>query len=329
VSDIATPVQIRQKVQRTLREAYAIKGSLERLPGENLNFLVQADDGRRFIAKIAGREVPPEVVAMEFAALRHAVNKGTTLQLPEIVANKHGELETRIKIRMSDYNRLRILKYVEGNDLSDISDISDELRQDLGKRLAEFDLIMADFDHPAAHRNHRWDLARAVQHEFGAELVEDPERRKVLHWAFGQLANRFSCITGRVRWQFIHGDANPENVRVEGGRVVGLIDFGDSCYNPIVCDLAISLAYQMMDQKYPFDVAERIIVAFESVLPLLAEERAVLLPLVCARLSVTVSVAAERRKIDPGNDNWFVSEGPAWRLLMQLYASGKSQFFSS
>ena len=318
-----------ETVHRALREAYAIDGSLVRLPGENLNFLVQGDDGRKFIAKIAGHETPSEVVEMEFAALGYLSRMQTKLQFPEIVINKHGKLETGINFHNSSDKRLRLLNYVRGENMSDLPDISDMLQRNLGESLAGFDLAMVGFDHPAAHRSHRWDLARAAQHRASVAAVPDPERRDVLYWAFNQLVNSFSRFSGRLRWQFIHGDANPENIRVDDGRIVGLLDFGDSCHNPIVCDLAICLAYQMMDQDYPFEVAERVIRSFESVRPLLAEEREVLLPLVCARLSVTICVATERRKVDPDNSNWFVSEAPAWRLLMQLYSLGRKSFYSS
>jgi len=300
-----------------------------RLPGENRNFLVRGDDGRTFIVKIAGHEVSSEVIDMEFAALRYASNMRTKLQLPEIVENKYGHLETGINLHNKYCRRLRILNYIEGENLSDLSDISDDLQQDLGESLAEFDVVMTGFDHPAAHRSHRWDLARASQHRGSIPSVEDPEKRDVLHWAYDQLENSFSRISGRLRWQFIHGDANPENIRVDGGRVLGLLDFGDSCYNPVACELAICLAYQMMDQKCPLDVAQRIVAAFESVYPLSADERGMLLPLVCARLSVTICVATERRKLDPGNSNWFVSEDPAWRLLRQLSCSDTTSVFSS
>jgi hydroxylysine kinase len=122
-------------------------------------------------------------------------------------------------------------------------------------------------------------------------------------------------------WQFIHGDGNPENIRMMDGRVIGLLDFGDSCYNPTVCELAICLAYQMMDQADPGAAAEPVIAGYQSLRPLSTPEKAVLEPLVCGRLAVSLSVAAERRQIDESNTNWFVSEAPAWHLLARLRAS--------
>jgi Ser/Thr protein kinase RdoA (MazF antagonist) len=313
-------------VLQAMREHYAIEGSLSRLPGENLNYLVQTKTGEKYIAKIAGEEMPAELVDMEQAALQHAVRARLQLLLPQIIVNKFGNYETGINILNKSINRLRLLHYIDGTNLSEIADISTLLRFNLGKTLACFDQAMAGFDHPAAHRRHRWDLAAAGQHRAKTAWLADPEKRTLLSWAFAQIANCISPVLASLPWQFIHGDANPENIRVTGDRVVGLLDFGDSCYNPAVCDLAICLAYQMMDQADPRAAAAPVIAGYESVRPLTGSERRVLLPLVCGRLAVTISVAIERRRIDADNANWFVSENPAWRLLLYLKSSGQELF---
>jgi Ser/Thr protein kinase RdoA (MazF antagonist) len=322
MSENNTPSRSSEIVLRVLREYYAIEGILSRLPGENLNYLVQTKTGEKYIAKIAGEEMPAELIDMEQAALQHAVGAQLQLLLPQIIANKLGNYETGIEFLKSSFNRLRVLHYIDGTNLSEIADISILLRFNLGETLARFDQVMAGFDHPAAHRRHRWDLAAAGQHRAETEGVADPEKRALLIWAFSQMANCVSPVLPSLPWQFIHGDANPENIRVAGDRVVGLLDFGDSCYNPAVCDLAICLAYQMMDQADPWSAAAPVIAGYESVRPLASCERRVLLPLVCGRLAVTISVASERRRIDPDNANWFVSENPAWRLLSYLQSSG-------
>ncbi len=326
MSENTTPCSTSEIVRRAMREYYGIGGSLSRLPGENLNYLVQAKSGEKYIAKIAGEDIPPELIDMEQAALQHAVRAQVPLLLPQIIVNKLGNYETGINILNKSNNRLRLLHYIDGINLSETADISTLLRFDLGETLACFDQAMAGFDHPAAHRRHRWDLAEAGQHRAKTEWVSDPEKRILLSWAFAQMANCVSPVLASLPWQFIHGDANPENIRVAADQVVGLLDFGDSCYNPAVCELAICLAYLMMDQADPWAAAAPVIAGYESVRRLAGSEQLVLLPLVCGRLAVTISVATERRRIDPDNANWFVSEDPAWRLLADLKSSGNVLF---
>jgi len=317
-------------ISSTIRDFYGIDGVLSRLPGENLNYLVSGMGGQKYVAKIAGDELPPFLVDLQSKAIQHARERANLapmpLEFPMIIGNLQHHPETGVALPGIGYKRLRILSFIEGINLSEIPDISNTLAFELGCKLAGFTLCMVGFDHTAAMRHHRWNLANAEQHVEKLAMIEDPEKRSLLSWAFGQWTNRAYPVLPELPWQFIHGDFNPENIRVRDGRIVGLLDFDDACRNPAICELAICLAYQMMDQADPWEIAGKVIAGYESVRPITANERAVLLPLVCGRLAVSISVSAERRRIDSTNANWFVSEKPAWHLLSQVRASGYTNF---
>jgi len=316
-----------QSVLDCLAANYGIHGKLTRLPGENLNFLVEGPLGDRQVVKIVDDHMPPAVVAMESAAMKHAVMGGFQPQLPEFMENIYGNIETGIHIHLKEYHRLIVKKFVNGTELSSLSDISTELLFDLGRTLATFNRVMENFDHPAAHRNHRWNLAEAGQHQDKVGLIGDPAKRELLRWAFGVWAGAREGLAG-LPWQFIHGDAHDENVLVEGAKVAGLIDFGDCCHNPAVCDLAICLTYLMMHGDDPLVPVALIASGYQTVRPLSESERALLYPLICGRLAVSICIANQRKTIDPGNPNWFGGEGAAWRLLQFLNLSGFSGFLS-
>ena len=303
-----------------IRESYGQEGELSRLPGENLNFLVTTASGTRYVAKIADETLPENVVAMEQAALEHAVQQGLALRLPIIIKNYDGKIETRIVLRMNGIERLRLIEYIEGDSLQNISDISEGLRTSVGRSVAALGQSLATFDHPAAHRSHRWDLTRADQHKGAMDLLRDPQQRALLEWAFEQWSSKAAAYFDRLPWQFIHGDLNPENILVENGRISGILDFGDCGFNPAVCDLAICLAYQMMEQADPLAVAAQVVAGYQSLRRLSPTEESVLLPLALGRLAVTISVATARRQLDADHPNWFVSEASAWRLLARLSA---------
>ena len=192
-----------------------------------------------------------------------------------------------------------------------------QLLADLGRKLASLDRAFGDFAHPAMHRTHRWDLTALHRHRGKASLVDDRERRRTLEWAFDLWASCRPGLAG-LPASYIHADANDENLLVEHSAVTGLLDFGDGLYNPVVCDLAIALAYAMLDRDDPLDAGSRVVAAYHNVRPLAAAELEVLFPLVCGRLANTVSVAAERRGQDARHPNWFVTEGGAWLLLGTL-----------
>jgi Ser/Thr protein kinase RdoA (MazF antagonist) len=317
--------ELQKIVLNCLTANYGLTGRLVRLPGENLNFLLVADDGTKHVFKIVDEHMPPDVVEMEFAAIEHAVKAGFRLQLPRIKENKYGNLETGIKLHKNAEYRLRKIEFLAGTELSSISDISEKLLSDLGKTLATFNLAMRGFEHPAAHRSHRWNLAEAERHEDKMSLIADPENRQLLEWAYSHWRACKERL-GTLPWQFIHGDAHDENVMVENGRVSGLIDFGDCCFNPTVCDLAICLTYLMMRGEDALRNARIIIDGYREVRPLSLAECSMLYPLVCARLAVSVCVANRRKTIDPGNPNWFAGEAATWALLARLRDMGPEKF---
>ena len=317
---------VQEVVRDCLATHYGIRNcSLRRLPGENLNFLVTSGTRRRYVCKVVGDEVPPGVVEMEDAAIEHAVSRGFRLDLPKIVENNFNNLETGIHLHKNELYRLRLLHFIDGEILSSMSDISKNLSKNIGASLAEFCNLMTGFGHPAALRDHRWNLVTAGQHEKTVRQFNGREKRALLTWAYAGWAGVAGRLE-RLRWQFIHGDAHDENWVVNQGRVTGLIDFGDSCHNPAVCDLAICLAYLMMRGSDPLPVAAAVTEGYREVRALSTDELAVLFPLTCARLAVSLCVSRERRAVDTSNPNWFVSEGPAWRLLGQLRALGAGEF---
>ncbi len=300
-------------VLRCLQDNYALSGSLERLAGENLNYLLTME-GARYVVKIVDDDMPAEVVEMEFAAIEHAVAAGFPVNLPKIIQNLFGKIETGINIHIKGSYRLRVISFIQGTVLEYLPDISDILTRNVGISLARYHLTMQDFDHPAAHRNHRWNLARAGQHRDKINLLDDSGKKDLMLWGFDAWEKVKDSLE-RLPWQFIHGDMNRENILVEGDRVTGLVDFGDACFNPVVCDLAICLTYMMMDRDDPMEAMATVMDGYTGVRSLSSAERDVLLPLVCGRLATSIAVSTERRKIDPDNPNWFGGEDSAFALL--------------
>jgi Ser/Thr protein kinase RdoA (MazF antagonist) len=325
---LMSDLRLLETITDSLAANYGIEGSLTRLPGENLNFLVTEASGVKHVLKIVDEHMPPAVVEMEYAVMEHAIAAGFKPHLPRIIENIYGNIETQIKLRTNSSNRLRLLEFIDGIEMSDLTDISNNLLFDLGKTVAEFDVAMKNFEHPAAQRSHRWNLAEAQQHENKILFISDPSKKDLLNWSFALWRRAKGDLTS-VPWQFIHGDAHDENILVRGERVSGLIDFGDCCRNPTVCDPAICITYLMMRGDDPLRVAATILEGYQSVRRLSMDELELLYPLVCTRLAVSVCVANKRKTIDPDNPNWFGGEKATWRLLQWLRATGAEAFGSA
>ena len=310
---------VEQAVLKGLAEHYGLAGRLDRLAGENLNYRLTLKDERQFVCKIIEQAHPGIAADVEQAVLEAARRGGFPAELPDIRKTNKQNYETGIELPLNGVWSMRVMNYVHGSVLENLSDISVKLLENCGKTLARFDRALAGFDHPSLHRTHRWDLAEAGRQRRHLSRIENPAQRDLVGWAFERWQSVRAELPALPR-QVIHGDVNPENLLVEGDDVTGLVDFGDCLFTARVCEPAIGIAYLMMGREDPLAVAESVIDGYTSVIDLAPAERAVLLPLACGRLAVTVCMASYRQTLDPGNANWFVSLAPALRLLEQLRA---------
>jgi 4-aminobutyrate aminotransferase-like enzyme/Ser/Thr protein kinase RdoA (MazF antagonist) len=290
-----------------LRRDYGLSGRLDRLPGSGESYRLTTDDGRAFVLKLPRPDDAPGLADLEAAVMARAMAAGLNIAMPSPVPPG----------REAPDSGARLLEYVPGTPWHAAGAASPAQRRDLGRALGALDRALAGLDHPAARRTHDWDLARARRHRSKVALIEDAARRRLLDRAFHLHASAVPALAA-LPHSIIHGDANDENILVENGRVCGLVDFGDCLWNPTVCELAIALAYAMLDDADPLAAGAEVVAGHHAERPLASAELEVLFPLVCGRLAVTVAMAAANRRIDPDHQAWFVTEARAWRLLEQL-----------
>lgn len=317
--NVETIIPTDDQITEFLAQEYELKGIISRLSGENLNYRVQTKDGERFVLKLADKNVSNEMMDLEYQAVEYLIASGLELDLPRLIKTTSDSIVAQYLTSDKADLRGRLLEFVEGTPWGDISTPEIQQHRDLGKTLARVDAALSELDHPAAHRTHKWDLSAATQHRAKVSLVNDPHKRRILEWMF-----HFYTACGlphlpALPHSLIHADANDENVLLRDGKVTGLLDFGDCIYNPTIFELAIALAYAMLEQADPLSVGAEIVAGYNSIRPLLLQEIAALFPLICGRLCTTVAIAAERRQIDPQHPNWFVTEERAWCLLEKLY----------
>jgi 4-aminobutyrate aminotransferase-like enzyme/Ser/Thr protein kinase RdoA (MazF antagonist) len=298
---------------------YGLSGDITRLPGENENYQISTADGQRYVLKLAGEDHSSEMLELEYQVIEKVHTAGIGIDLPRFVNTKSGDIDAQYTNSEGLHMRARLLEFVPGTPWCEAGTPSEGQLTDLGRILAALDLALTDFEHPADRRGHRWDLAAAEQHRGKVPLVGDPNCRRILEWMFHLYAASAVPRFSQLPLSWIHADANDENLLVQDGGIVGLLDFGDSVYNPTICELAISLAYAMLDQPDPLRAGALVVAGYHAVRPLSTAELEVLYPLVCGRLCTTVTVAAQRRRIDPDHPNWFVTEERAWRLLERFY----------
>lgn len=276
-------------------EHFGIFARAHALPSErDQNFLLTNQAGEKFVLKIANALETCAFLEAQNEVLKHLERRVSICQ--KLVPATSGEEIVSVKSHF-----VRMVQYLPGVPLAKVTPHSPGLLHDLGRKLGQVIRALADFDHPAVHRDFHWDLANGNRtvNEF-AGLIENASLRELV------LKCRYEAPAS-LRRSVIHGDANDYNVLVDpqSMTVTGLIDFGDMVYSYTVGDLAIAIAYVILDPDA--DVAE-IVRGYRSEFALLDEELEAVWPLVRLRLAMSVCHAAHQLRQQPQNKYLLISQ---------------------
>ena len=275
-------------------ELFGIRGCAQSLPSErDQNFLLTDGAGEKFVLKIANGLESRAFLEAENAVLKHVGSRVSFCQSP-----------VSSVVTLGDTYFARLVRYLRGVPLAEVQPQSSELLGDLGRKLGQLDHALSDFDHPAVHRDLHWDLANGnrIIDEYST-LIQDVALRDLV------LRCRVEFKSG-VRRSVIHGDANDYNVLVDPEQMIvtGLLDFGDMVYSYTVGDLAIAIAYVVLDKSEPRAVANEVVKGYTSEFELLDEEMEMLWPLVRLRLAMSVCIAAYQLREQPENEYLRISQ---------------------
>lgn len=300
------------------RAVYGLDATASPLPSErDQNFLLATRAGERFILKIANATESRDMLEAQNAGMEHVAALGLC---PRVLPAADGG---RIA-RAPSGHFVRLLSWLPGTPLGEIGSRPESLLEDLGGRLGELSRALADFDHPAIHREFHWDLARAfaVIREH-APLIADPGLRGFILRTAGHVESRDGARLARLRRTAVHNDANDFNVLVVdpgpgAPRVSGFIDFGDMVHSYSVADPAIAIAYAVLDHPDPLRAAAHVVRGYHAAHALTDDEVSVLFGLVQLRLCASVCLAAHQQRQRPGDEYLAISQAPIQRTLPAL-----------
>ncbi len=303
-------------------EYYGINAETKSLPGDiDYNFLLTTSDAK-FVLKIHSPETPKEEIEFQNAALRHLKDfEG----VPHVIPNKDGDEF----FTYDEKHLVRMVSYLEGTLFADAPVRTPNLLRQLGAFVAQVDLALASFEHPAMRREgFLWDLTRAdevieprlvnLRGSTTAEAISSPNeatasahtrntasagehapRRVMVEKVLERFQRRVKPTLEDLRWQVIHNDANDYNILLNDGMVTGLLDFGDMLYAPRVVEVAIAAAYALLGEDDVLNAIANVVAGYHSVSALTVTELSLLYDLICARLAVSVSISSERAAQSP------------------------------
>jgi len=313
----------RSDAERLARELYGITATASDLPGEyDCNFHLRASDGREFVLKCMHPAREGVFIDMQCAALVHLARHAAHLRLPRVESTIHGDVYTLWNDAAGQGRLVWMLGFLPGKTLANTNPHTPELFRALGKFLGEIDSALDSFEHPAAHRELKWDSSNCGWIREHLDKLGDPQRRALVDYFISLYQRWIEPLQERLRKSVIYGDANDHNVLVSATwpqpSIAGVIDFGDMHHGWIASEAAVASAYAILGKEEPLAVMKEIVRGFHGAFSLNESEIAALFALAGMRLAVSVVNSATRKTQKPGDEYVAISEAGAWEALERL-----------
>ncbi|MGB3343277.1 MAG: aminotransferase class III-fold pyridoxal phosphate-dependent enzyme [Aequorivita sp.] len=276
------------------------------------NFYLKTNSGEEFLLKIS-EDGKDDELDYQIKILDYLSDKKLPFKTSKIIADQ----KDKAFVEMPNGKICRLLAFISGRLWSKVNPKNPDLRRNLGEATGQLTTVLQDFEHPAAHRKIDWDLANSEWTFQHLNLFSGKQQEIIRHFQerFLQIQNTYESLPKSI----VHNDLNDYNILVskdlkEPG-INGIIDFGDSVYTQSINDLAIVLAYAIMDLPAPLNAALDVIEGYNKHYKISEKELECLYVLVAMRLVTTVVSAAIKKEDKALDPYFFISEKPAWDLL--------------
>jgi 4-aminobutyrate aminotransferase-like enzyme/Ser/Thr protein kinase RdoA (MazF antagonist) len=322
-SRVAHPVLV-EEATRLARDLYGLDAEAKSLPGEyDDNFHLTARDGREFVLKVMHPARERSFIDLQCQALQHLAKRAAGILLPRVITSREGEFFNETTCADGSKRLVWMLTFVPGTILAKVRPHGVELLNSIGRLLGEMDSALQDFQHPAAKRELKWDLAEAGWIRNDLHEISDPVRRALVEQFLALYDSEIIPALQHLRRSVIYGDANDYNVLVNDPwplprTATSVIDFGDMHYGLIVSEVAIGAAYAMLGKEDVLRAAAAVVAGYHETFPLKDRELAALYALIGMRLAVSVTNSAHRKTVKPDDAYVTVSEASAWEALERL-----------
>lgn len=316
---IPPPALKQAELQALVDRVYGLTGVARPLVSErDQNARIDAGDSR-YVLKIANAGENPAQIELQNAAMAHLAHAGFA-GAPRVVPTLSGS-DTETIEAGGQTCRMRLVTWIDGPLLS-AAPRSLVQFGNLGVFMGRLSRAMQGFGHPAAFRSDfLWSLDAVGNVEGWTENIADPSRRALVQNLFARYQARIAPRLPGLRASVLHQDANDNNIIVDAGdpnRIAGVIDFGDMAFGRTINELAITLAYALLDASDLYSAMRTLIAGYVSEFPIHEDEAEVLYDLMRMRLAASVCISSRRAGQQPDNTYLTVSQEPAFALLERL-----------
>lgn len=302
-----------------LQTHYAIQAQLSKLDGDrDDNYLATSTSGEKFVLKLMHPDCDANTVDLQCKAMQNLTH--LPLDVPQVIPSRHSSLYTQVEVA-GEQRILWLLKWCDGVLLGDLAHHGVALQNSFGAALAQLDIALQNVEHAATSSHNQWNLTAASLSIPFLDSIEGPLRQQA-RASLEHFSEHTLPALSTLPHGLIHNDANDYNVLVSGvddkARVSGFIDFGDMNWQPIICDVAIALAYLIPGKPDPLEVCGNFLKGYHALRPIGPAELDVLYDLMRTRLSVSIAISSHRQITEPNDPYITISQQPAKQALNRL-----------
>ncbi|MEH6592031.1 MAG: phosphotransferase [Halioglobus sp.] len=308
------------KISKKIADEYNLEGELRPLVGErDQNFQLQAAHGKNYVVKIAGQDEDPDITDFQVQALLYLEQGNPLIPVPLIVRTNTGANISKIGGADGVNHAVRVVSYLDGIPYGEGTPPDTSHLQKIGSFMGEMVNALKGFDHKASKHFMPWSLSNgiAVSRDLWAGAAQD-----ITTLAAPMLERLRSDVLPSLNAcpsQVIHNDGHSYNLlRADAVSqdVVGIIDFGDMVYAPIVNELAVTATTFQRPGTEGLSTIENLLLGFHRTHPLSDTEVSLLWDAIILRLLITVLLSDVKLAIGSKQDpDVFEDRTEAYQLL--------------
>lgn len=176
-----------------------------------------------------------------------------------------------------------------------------------------------------------WDLAYLPHIRKHLPLIDDTEKREIAEQVIRGFEEEVLPRIHTMTRGIIHGDFNGMNVLLSrsgpGYDITGCIDFGDSIFSCNIFDLAITLAYAMLQKEDdPLNYSGPIVPGYLTAFPLAEAELKCLYYCVLGRMVQSAVTGEAQYKKQPWNSYLLVTHAARfWKVIREILMLGRDK----
>lgn len=296
------------QVKTIVAELYNIDGDYKELNCErDISYRICTQSGATYIVKISNAAEPEGVVDLQIKALKHIAEQDRDLRVPHIIHTKDDKPFEWIQSDHGDRHMIRMLTFMKGDVMDHTpAAFNPKTRYNIGVMVGRLTKSLRNFFHPYAGSNvHLWDMSHCLQLRPYIRYLPDGSTRELCNMILDRAERFILPQVKKTRWQVVHHDAHPDNVLVDPKdptRVVGVIDFGDMLFGPVVADLAAASDSFDDDDTDPMDALCDTTAGYDSSFPLEENEIDLVYDMMLICLLINTVIVGARDALSDGTD---------------------------